>query len=48
MDIRDRAGEFLVAHIVDEWVKEAREDVMADIAQETAEREGRVRTSFRE
>jgi hypothetical protein len=48
MDIQGRAEEFLVAHIVDEWVKEAREDAMADIAQETAEHEWCVRKTFRE
>jgi hypothetical protein len=46
--IRGWAEGFLVDHIANEWVKEARENARADILQETGEHEGHVWQTFRE
>jgi hypothetical protein len=46
--LRGRAEEFLVVHIADEWVKEARENARADILEETGKHEGHVWQTFRE
>jgi hypothetical protein len=46
--IRGWAEGFLVDHIANEWMKEARENAKADILQETGEHEGHIWRTFRE
>jgi hypothetical protein len=45
---RGRAEEFLVHHIANQWVKEAKENSKADILQESGEHEGHIWQTFRE